>query len=407
MYWLSLFCHLWNFQWNALAGYYSQRNYLLCTGISFTHCKEEIMARKKILISAFSNLYTDQRIEKVCKTLHENGYEIELIGNNWGGEEAMIRPYPFSRINIISKTLKTAYFEFNWMLYWQLYEKANEHTILLANDLDALLPNYLLAKKLNIPLIFDSHEIFSEMPAVQGKMSQKLWRYLQNKIVPNLKFMITASGSYAKWFHNKYGINPTVIQNAPRKIDFSIEIPENNPKIILYQGAINPFRGIDKAILAMHHLENVIFKIAGDGPKKKEYEDLIVKENLQDKVQFLGKLLPEDLREITLTADVGMSIEENGGESYEFSLPNKVLDCIQARAPLILSPLPEMLSIKNQFDVGEIIKNHQPENIATAINLVLNKGRKNYQLELKKASEILCWENEEVKLLDVFEKASR
>ncbi|MNJ03392.1 hypothetical protein D3C73_1636870 [compost metagenome] len=66
-----------------------------------------------------------------------------------------------------------------------------------------------------------------------------------------------------------------------------------------------------------------------------------------------------------------------------------------------------MLNIKNQFDVGEIIKNHQPENIAVAINLILNKGRKNYQLELKKASEILCWENEEVKLLDVFENASQ
>lgn len=404
---MYLFCHLRDFQRNALAGDYSQRNYLFCTDLSFSDSKEEIMAQKKILTSAFSNLYTDQRIEKVCKTLHENGYKVELIGNNWGGEEAMTRPYPFSRIHLVSKTLKTAYFEFNWKLYWELYKKADQNTILHANDLDALLPNYLLSKKLNIPLIFDSHEIFSEMPAVQGKMSQKLWRYLQNKIVPNLEFMITASGSYAKWFHNKYGIEPVVIQNAPRKIAFSIDIPSNNPKIILYQGAINPFRGIDKAILAMHHLENVVFKIAGDGPMKKEYEDLVLKENLQDKVQFLGKLLPDDLRKITLTADVGMSIEENGGESYEFSLPNKVLDCIQAKVPLILSPLPEMLNIKNKFDVGEIIENHEPKNIAAAIHLVLDKGRKNYQSELQKASEVLCWENEETKLLGVFEKASK
>ncbi|MBW8522071.1 glycosyltransferase [Chryseobacterium chendengshani] len=364
------------------------------------------MVRKKILTSAFSNLYTDQRIEKVCQTLHENGYEVELIGNNWGGEEQMQRPYQFVRIRMVSKTLKTAYFEFNWKLYQELKKKADKNTILHANDLDALLPNYLLSKKLNIPLVFDSHEIFSEMPAVQGKMSQKLWRYLQNKIVPHLKFMITASGSYAKWFQNKYGVKPVVVQNAPRKINFSFEIPNNNPKILLYQGAINPFRGIDKAVLAMHHVENVIFKIAGDGPKKKEYQDLVLKESLQNKVVFLGKLLPEDLRKITLTADVGMSIEENGGESYEFSLPNKVLDCIQARVPLILSPLPEMINIKKQFNVGEIIENHQPENIASSINLILNKGRKNYQPELQKASNILCWENEEVKLLGVFEKAS-
>ncbi|MBD8082962.1 glycosyltransferase [Chryseobacterium caseinilyticum] len=361
--------------------------------------------KKKIIISAFSNLYTDQRIEKICKTLHENGYEIELIGNDWNGAEKMTRLYPFVRIPLISKSLKTAYFEFNWKLHRLLKQKADSHTLLYANDLDALLPNYLISKKLNVPLIFDSHEIFSEMPAIKGKASQKLWRFLEKKLVPKIKLMITASGSYANWFSKKYGVKPVVVQNAPRKINFNFEIPENNPKILLYQGAINPFRGIDKAILAMRHLDDVIFKIAGDGPRKKEYEELVIKENLYDKVQFLGKLHPDDLRKITLAADCGMSIEENGGESYFYSLPNKVLDCIQARVPLIMSGLPELEGIKNQFNVGEIIENHEPENIAFAITKVLNMGRNNYQSELNKAADILCWEKEEIKLLNVVENA--
>lgn len=362
--------------------------------------------KKKIITSAFSNLYTDQRIEKVCRTLYENGYDIELIGNDWNGAEDMQRPYPFSRIHLSSKSLKTAYFEFNWKLYHALKKKADRNTILHANDIDALYPNYLIAKKLNIPLVFDSHEIFSERPAVQGKMSQKLWRYVEKTVIPELKWMITASGSYAKWFQKKYGILPIVVQNAPRRLNTAIDIPENNPKILLYQGAINPFRGIDKVIMAMHYLEGVILKIAGDGPRKHEYENLVIKENLNHKVQFLGKLIPEDLRKITLTADCGMSIEENGGDSYLYSLPNKVLDCIQAHVPLILSDLPEMQNIKNQFDVGEIIKDHQPENIAAAVKKVLRKGRMNYKSELEKASQFLCWENEEIKLLQVFEKAS-
>ncbi|MFP7656586.1 glycosyltransferase family protein [Chryseobacterium proteolyticum] len=113
--------------------------------------------------------------------MYENGYSLELIGNDWGGAEKITRPYPFSRIMLVSKSLKTAYFEFNWKLYKELKRKADKNTILHANDIDALLPNYLIAKKLKIPLIFDSHEIFSEMPAIQGKMSQKIWRYLEKK----------------------------------------------------------------------------------------------------------------------------------------------------------------------------------------------------------------------------------
>ncbi len=364
------------------------------------------MSRKRVIVSAFSNLYTDQRIEKICRTLHENGYDIDLIGNTWAGNNDLSRPYKVSRIQLISKSLKTAYFEFNWKLYRELKKRADKETILYANDLDALLPNYLIAKKKQIPLIFDSHEIFSEMPAIQGKMSQKLWRYVEKSILPNLRFMITASSGYAGWFKERYGIQAAIVQNAPRKLNFSIEIPENNPKIILYQGVINPFRGIDKAILAMHHLDHVIFKIAGDGPRKKEYEQLVINESLQDKVLFLGKLSPEKLRDVTLTADCGMSIEENGGQSYYYSLPNKVLDCIQARVPLILSDLPEMQNIRNQYDVGEIIKDHNPENIAHAIQTVLNKGRRNYLPQLEKAAHVLCWENEELKLLEVVKKAS-
>ncbi len=363
--------------------------------------------RKKVITSAFSNLYTDQRIEKVCKTLCENGYEVELIGNDWGGAETMERPYPFSRIELRSKSLKTAYFEFNWKLYHQLKNKADQNTILHANDVDALLPNYLIAKKLNIPLVFDSHEIFSEMPAIQGKMSQKLWRYLEKSIIPKIEFMITASESYAKWFQRKYKINPVVVQNAPVRRDFLMEVPENKPKIILYQGVINPFRGIDKAILAMHHLNNAVLKIVGDGPRKKEYEDLVIRENLQGKVQFLGKIKPEDLRKITITADVGISIEENGGDSYLYSLPNKILDYIQSRVPLVMADLPEMQNIRRQFEIGEIIKDHRPKNIAAAIESVLSKGRKNYMDELEKAANVFCWENEEVKLLKVFQKASQ
>lgn len=386
---------------------YSQRHYLLCSDLLFDCREEEIAMKKKILISAFSNLYTDQRIEKICRTLHENNYDLELVGNDWNGAINMTRPYSFVRISLISKSLKTAYFEFNWKLYRHLKKRADQNTVLYANDLDALLPNYLISKKLNIPLIFDSHEIFSEMPAIQGKMSQKLWRFLEKRLVPKMEFMITASGSYANWFSRKYGVTPVILQNAPRKIDFNIEIPNNNPKILLYQGAINPFRGIDKAILAMHHLDHVIFKIVGDGPRKKEYEELVIKENLQAKVQFLGKLHPDDLRKITVLADCGMSIEENGGESYFYSLPNKVLDCIQARVPLIMSGLPEMENIKNQFNVGEIIENHQPENIAAAITKVLDRGRDSYQAELYKAANILCWEKEEIKLLIIVENALR
>lgn len=358
----------------------------------------------KIVVSAFSSLYTDQRIEKVCETLHKNGYEIILIGCDWGGAGEMQRPYSFRRIKLRSKSLKTAYAEFNWKLYKELKKSAGKNAILLANDIDALIPNVLISQKLNLPLVFDSHEIFTEMPAIQGRFSQKIWRFLERKYVPNIQYMMTESMSYAEWFTANYGVKPIVIRNIPRKITDRIEIPVNHPKILLYQGAINQSRGIPQAILATKYLDDVIFKIAGDGPKIKEYKDLVEKENLQNKVEFLGKLVPTDLRKVTRTADVAVSIEENGGVSYLYSLPNKVADCIQARVPLVLINFPEMMRVYNQFKVGEIVDNHEPKNLAEKIQIILDHGRAYYQPELEKAAEELCWEKEESKIINLFKK---
>lgn len=359
----------------------------------------------KVIVSVFNNLYTDQRVEKVCRTLHENGYSIELIGNDWNGLPNMDRPYSFERIALKSKNLKAAYPEFNYKLYHLLRKKADKKTILLANDLDTLLANRLVAKQLGIPLIYDSHEIFTEMPAINKRFTQRIWRSLESFIIPEIKLMMTASESYADWFAKNYGIErPVVVQNFPLKAandqDYTIA---NENKVIIYQGVINPSRGLDKIIPAMKDIPNAEFWIFGDGPKKNEYQQLTKSLGLQEKVIFKGKVQPADLREITKLADVGLSIEENNGLSYYYSMPNKVSDYIQARIPVVVSDFPELRKVVDDFHVGEKITSHVE--LAEKVNTVLKNGKKFYQPNLDKAAAELCWENEEQKILALFEKA--
>lgn len=356
----------------------------------------------KILVSVFNNLYTDQRVEKVCKSLHENAYQIELIGNNWGGEPEMSRPYFFKRISLKSKILRFAYLEFQWKLYKELMKRANENSILLSNDLDALLPNYLVSKRKKIPMIWDSHEIFTEMPSVTNRWVQHVWRLLEKSIVPKLKYTMIANDSYADWFVKNYGIKrPVVVRNLPKKLP-SPKLTDNNPKIILYQGAINFSRGIDKMIEAMQFIENAEFHIAGRGPFLEEYQQLTKKLHLENKVKFLGNLHPDDLRKITEKADVGLSIEENKGLSYYYSLPNKISDYIQARVPVVVSKFPEMQKIVEKYNVGEFISSHEPQHLAEKVKIVLEKGKGSYLPLLETAAKDLCWENEEPKLLELF-----
>ncbi len=195
-----------------------------------------------------------------------------------------------------------------------------------------------------------------------------------------------------------------MVQNFPKKINPEFQDSKNNPKIILYQGAINPSRGLDKIIPAMKSIQNTELWIAGKGPKFDEYVALSKSLGLENRVKFLGKLLPEDLRKITLKADVGLSIEENNGLSYFYSLPNKVSDYIQARVPVVVSAFPEMKKIVEKYNVGETIENHNENELSNKINTVLSNGKAYYFNNLNQASEELCWENEEPKILALYTK---
>ena len=121
---------------------------------------------------------------------------------------------------------------------------------------------------------------------------------------------------------------------------------------------------------------------------------------LDSRVRFLGKLLPTELRKITRRADVGLSIEENNGLSYYYSMPNKISDYIQARVPVVVSDFPEMGKIIDRFGVGEKIAEHSE--LAEKISIVLRNGKAYYRTALEKAAAELCWENEEPKLLRLF-----
>lgn len=361
----------------------------------------------RVVVSVFNNLYTDQRVEKVCKTLYDNGYQPILIGNNWLGAPEMERPYPFFRIGLKSIKLRFAYMEFQTKLYKEIQKHADNNTILLANDLETIMPSYMISKKLGIPLVFDSHEIFTEMPTIQGRWVKKVWKKIERSFVPKIKKMMTASSSYADWFVKEYQITrPVVVRNLPRRIKFD-GTPENSKKIILYQGWLNYSRGIDKAILAMKCIDHAELWIAGGGPLEKEFKTIAKNENVLDKVKFLGKLRPDELRKITPKADVGISIEENNGLSYFYSLPNKISDYIQSRVPVVVSDFPEMSGIVRNFQVGEIIENHSPEHLAEKLKIVLGKGKPAYLHNLNVAADELCWENEEEKILKIFSDCKR
>jgi glycosyltransferase involved in cell wall biosynthesis len=359
---------------------------------------------KKIIVSVTNDLSTDQRVDKVCSTLQKEGYGILLIGRKLKNSTPLNRNYKTKRIKLIFNKGFLFYAEFNFRLFFVLFFSKKD--ILLSNDLDTLLPNYLVSVLQKKNIVYDSHELFPEVPELVHKpFVKKCWSILESWIIPKLKNSYTVCNSIAEFYDKKYNSKFKTILNLPNKKEIELgkfSFKTTGKKIIIYQGAINIGRGLELIIDTMEYLNNCMLVIIGNGDI---YEGLVKKvtdKNLNNKIHFLGKISPKELHKLTPLANLGLSIEEDLGLNYRFALPNKIFDYIQAEVPILVSDLPEMKRISINYKVGEVIKNRKPTELAKQIEKLLEKDFSN---ELKKAKKELIWENQEEKLISIFNKS--
>ena len=265
---------------------------------------------KRIIISVTSDLTTDQRVHKVATTLHEMGFNVLLVGREITDSLRIERKYQTRRFRLIFKTEVWFYMEYNIRLFFFLLFSKSD--VLLANDLDTLLPNFLVSKIKRKPLVYDSHEMFCEGPELQGRnFVQFIWRSIEETIVPKLKYAYTVSKSIAKDYKTSYGTEFKIIRNSPKLEVENKEVEQFNfhgKRIILYQGVMNPGRGLKEMISAMPFIDNAILLIIGFGKVEEDLKQLVSKKQVEDKVIFYGRVPFEDLFLLDLlwTKIVGM-----------------------------------------------------------------------------------------------------
>lgn len=314
-------------------------------------------------------------------------------------------PFQHKRFRLLFNNGPLFYLAFNFRLFLFLLGKPCH--LLYANDLDTLGPNYLISKLKSVHLIYDSHELFCEVPELKNSaFKRKIWEALEKFIVPRLKNCVTVNESIAKRLSDKYKVPFMAVRNIPSlpaafipKKRTELGLPEDK-KILLMQGAgINVDRGAEELILAMKGLEGVLLLIIGSGDVWPELQRLVSKYNLQDKVKLISKLPRTELLHYTCNADLGLSLDKNTNPNYYYSLPNKLFDYLHCSVPILASRLPEIEKIVSFYQIGDFIDSHEPEAIAEKIRAILGSERLNlFKQNTIRARRELNWENEQTKL---------
>jgi hypothetical protein len=126
---------------------------------------------------------------------------------------------------------------------------------------------------------------------------------------------------------------------------------------------------------------------------------------LEKKVIFKAKLPYLQMLEYTAASDIGLTLDKDTNLNYRYSLPNKIFDYFKVDVPLVASNLIEIKKVHDAFPFGILINKVTAKNIAEAISNIVPTSieYQHWQQQIKLASKIYCWENEE-KTLEIIYK---
>jgi glycosyltransferase involved in cell wall biosynthesis len=153
--------------------------------------------------------------------------------------------------------------------------------------------------------------------------------------------------------------------------------------IILFAGLLIPRKGVDKLIRMADKLrkENAVFLLAGDGPKRKEYEQMVKDLKLDDKIIFLG--WRKDMARLYQASDVFILPAEGEG------LPGVVMEAMAYSVPCVASNIPCIPDLIENGKSGFLCDKDDVDDFADKLRILIKNKKLASQMGKKAREDIM------------------
>jgi glycosyltransferase involved in cell wall biosynthesis len=377
----------------------------------------------KVASLVHNHFTNDSRVEKQATTLVKSGYDLTVFGLWDKGlfeEEAKVG-FKVIRIKLLSASLKGSigrfikFIEFSCKVSWKIKKMDVVH----CHDYHPL-PATLLASlvfRSNFRIIYDAHEYESQKLGL-GETSKVAIRVLEKLSSHFIDGFITVSDSIMEAYEKIFPRIPrTLILNCPPKWKKSAKniyrkkfnITEQS-LVGLYQGGFMPGRAISIMLEAFESLEakNVDFVFMGypasTQPSRDTFSLILKKSEKSKNIHFHEPVSTNSLQDYTSSADVGLCLIEDYCLSYRFCLPNKFFEYAMAELPVLVSDLPEMRKLVEEYNCGVICESLTPEGVVKGVKELLNKDLEKLGKNARRMAEDHSWEAQEEKLINLYDR---
>lgn len=259
---------------------------------------------------------------------------------------------------------------FFWsLLCYLLFKKPTTASILFLRHLK--LANFLLKfrKILKIPIIFEVHEIF-HLNMLNERKKEKI-KNTEIKVYRNVNALICISDRLKHYLIKNFNIEKEKIFVIPDGVKKEwLEIKTVHPSYICYIGSLYKWKGIDILLSAMKYLPKERLLVVGGGKRLNELKEFVEKENLTERIIFVGDIPHVKIPEYFSKAKVAVIPNIALGPS-EFSSPLKLFEYMAAGVPIVASDLPVFREILENEKTAIFFEPGNPKALAEAIKKIV------------------------------------
>lgn len=289
------------------------------------------MKRKVLIIVENAPVPADPRVWKEAVALHKAGYQVTVLcprrkGYQEGyelrdGIHIYRHPMPAERDGAFGYL-----WEYGWALFWEflyswwIFFRRGFNVVQACNPPDDIFLVVLTFKLMGVKFVFDHHDVNPELYFAKYERKDLFYRTLV--LLEKLTFrtcdvVIATNDTYKEIAIERGGLasdHVFVVRNGPDLRTFRAVSPNPSLKhgkryLVGYVGVMSTQDGLDILLNVAEYIrkldrQDVHFTCVGVGPAFSELQEIVREKNLEDMVNFTGRISDEELLEVLSTADV-------------------------------------------------------------------------------------------------------
>lgn len=391
------------------------------------------MTVPRIAMIVWNECRNDARVLKEAQTLQSAGYQVTVFARHtpgvtyrnevlpegirivrgghtplWRSSSPAIGPASGRRSVPLRRILSRLWAHAGMLLRIALHRAEVVH----AHDVNTLVTAWLAARLSGAKLVYDAHEISTSR---EGYDRFRPWvARIERTLMPRAQATITTTDRRAAFFARAYAITrPLVLQNRPRltvrpntqRIRNELGLQQPWP-IILYQGGLQQGRGLERLLRVCTKLPEAYCVLIGGGRLTQPLKQLSEELGLAGRVHFIPTVALADLPSYTASADIAVQPIENTCLNHFTTDSNKLFEYVIAGLPVVATNFPEIRAVVRAHAIGLLVPADRELPLHDALKQLIDDPllRRTLADNSRKAAEHLNWEQQETKLVELYER---